>query len=195
MKNYLKQLIKLSTFALAFHGGTQLYAVNAPTIKSEGVELAINEAVIVDEQSLTLMVPAVGDPENVRWVKNNSTLGYGFSLDVENFSRSKSGVYTLIQYLPNCKTIETNFTLNYLSLGEDLDECGWQTIDFVLPEGPHYTWSTGGTTNSFTATINESVTIAVSAVTEFGYVVKDEKVIVIESDCLSKSEHSQKGHC
>ena len=195
MKTYFNTIVNLSILALGLFASTEIYAVNAPSIESEGQLLTITEAVIIENQSLTLLVPQEGDPENFRWVKNNTTLGYGFSLDVEDFSKSKSGVYTLIQYLPNGITNETNFNLNYLSLGEDLDSCGQQTLEFLLPVGPSYTWSTGSTSNNFTATFNESVIISVSAVTEFGHKVKTEKVIRIESDCIPQKVNSDNAQC
>jgi len=158
------------------------YAVNQPSIESEGIVLAITEATIIKGQNVTLLMPSEAASAKLYWKKGEETIGDGLSLTITDFQKSKAGSYKLIHLLPNGVTLETNFQLNFLSLGEDIDACQAQIVDFDVPNGPVYNWSTGSLSNNFRITFEESATVSVSAITEFGHVIKDEKVIIIAPD-------------
>jgi len=184
--DFSKPLCFLFCFMLA----QASYAVNQPSIESDGIVLAITEATIIDGQTVTLLMPSEEATAQLFWKRGTEVLGNGLSLTITDFDQSKSGAYKLIHLLPNGTELETDFKLNYLSLGHDINACKAQTLDFKLPSGPMYSWSTGSLTNNFRITFQESAKISVEATTEFGYVVKDEKFIHIgkEEDTIKADE-------
>ena len=160
----------------------QITASNQPSIESDGLVLAITEATIADGQTLTLLSPNETVGAELSWMKGNTIIGKGASLTISDFDKSKAGVYVLIHNTNGKAEIETRFNINHISLGEDIDACQAQVVDFMLPEGPTYKWSTGSDSNSFRITFEESARVSISAITEFGYLIEDEKIINIEAE-------------
>ena len=150
-----------------------------PSITSEGQELQINAATICEGASVSMQVPSTSIPDNYVWLKNNIAVGIGASLTIESFSTESAGEYRLIETFQDGTFDETIFVLHFLDLGEDLIACEAQTIEFVLAEGPSYQWSNGSESNSFTVSFEESETISVTAITEFGCTTTDEYSITI----------------
>jgi len=155
------------------------FASNQPSIKSLGLVLELSEATIAHGQSVTLLIP--GEPPAVKyvWKKESNIMGMDASLKITDFDKSKAGFYSRIHFLTDGTTVETKFKLNYLCLGEDIDACSPLAVDFEVPNGPKYDWSTGSNTNNFRITFEESAKVSVTAVTEFGQIIKDEKIISI----------------
>lgn len=178
----IKLFLFLLSFGLMQHG----YATNQPSMESDGVVLAITEATIADGQAITLLAADKKTAVKQVWWKGSTVIGVGSSVTIKNFNKSKSGSYTLVQENRNGITTSTNYQLNHISLGEDIDACQSQVVDFEVPDGPVYDWSTGALSNNFRITFQESAIIKVSATTEFGYVVEDEKIINISQEVIEE---------
>lgn len=163
-------------------------ATNQPSMESDGVVLAITEATIIHGQTVTMMAGDSYVTVHQTWWKGTTKVGEGPSLTIKDFEQSKAGTYTVVQQKVNGEKVSTNYQLNYLTLGEDIDACQAQMVDFDVPDGPVYDWSTGAMSNNFRITFQESAVIAVSAKTEFGHVVKDEKIISISPEVYELEE-------
>lgn len=151
-----------------------------PHMRSNYIQKGIQEATICEGGSVILFVPEFGTEDEYIWMKGEEFLGFGFSLEVQNFDQGKAGIYTSVQNIPGGGEVETVFKLNFLNLGETINSCGSYDYEITLPHGPSYTWSDGTLGKTFSQEITETTTISVSAVNEFDCVSTSEKTITIE---------------
>ncbi len=151
----------------------------SPSIISDGQLLEINEATICHNAAVQLVAPNNQSSLGYVWMKNGFEIGRGLTYTIDGFNAYDQGEYKAISLCgkPNCEDVV--YKLNFLDLGKDLHSSQSLTIMFDLPQGPNYEWSTGIRSNNFTATFEESTSVNVSLVTEFGCLIEDEIFITI----------------